>query len=117
MKIKTRVYSNGQAHVGADIALKARLYVSGWNLSDQLKETRSAKLKEDKIAITYVDNVPVSVVSLHRRTLMAFTRKSERQKGYGIRSFSAMKLESMPYHDVGIDGSGIFWRKAKQIIG
>jgi len=117
MKIKTRVYSNGQAHVGAGIALKARLYVSGWHLSYQLKDTRSDPQVKDKVAITFVDDVPVSVASLHKGTVMAFTRKSERRKGYGFKTFSAMRLDKMPYHDEGVEGSWRFWKKAKETIG
>lgn len=112
MKIKTKVYRGSYAKEGATIALKARLYVSGWFLSGQLKGTKQYPSPDDVVAITYVDDTPICVVSLRRNNVMAFTRKSERSKGYGIRTFEALKLAKMPYYDEGIEGSHYFWRKA-----
>lgn len=116
MKIKTKVYRGTYAKEGAAIALKARLYVSGWCLSGQLCATKNEPHVNDVVSITFVDGSPVSVLSIRHNTIMAFTRKSERSKGYGIRTFEALRLSRMPYYAEGIDASYGFWRKARNSL-
>jgi hypothetical protein len=111
MFIKNVKYSGDDAKLGADIALKNRLYVSGWGLSGFLQKVRGGVVDAD-VLIAFNDDTPVSVVVVETNSLyaQAFTRKSMRKRGIAkslIKECGA-KIKSS---GIGIDGSSVFWSK------
>jgi hypothetical protein len=119
---KVKVFPGELVKQGADIALKSRLYVSGWDLSDRLKQLRKGTLK-GTVALTYEDDKPVAVAVAYDTfqgrliALQAFCRKSERRRGYGTIAVDAaqrMQRNRNPagkmYWSTGIDGSRKFWQ-------
>jgi hypothetical protein len=111
LNIKNVKYSDDDAKLGADIALKNRLYVSGWELSKFLQKVRGGVVDAD-VLIAFNDDTPVSVVVVEKRRLyaQAFTRKSMRKRGIAktlIKECGA-KIKST---GIGIDGSSVFWSK------
>ena len=110
--VKVKVYGNGQAHVGADLALKKRLYVSGWSLSGELLTIRERKdNKSNKVSIVYKDKEPVGVAILASGEIQAFVRKSERRNGFGKMAVESLQPDEGVRHGYGIDGSMTFWNK------
>jgi hypothetical protein len=103
------IYKGEDAKIGADIALKHKLYVSGWLLSGELKSQR--KHGKGRIAIHYDGNMkPVGVVNENEEgILMAFVRKSERKKGYGRNMVNAIKTDFSKAY-TGIDRSAKIWK-------
>lgn len=105
--------------MNADIALKSRLYVSGWNLSETLKFAR------DYPDTFYVDihydheRIPVGVLVYIARSgeTQVFVRKSERKKGVGrtminkLKESNAFRSTLPPNYGNGVDGSHIFFKK------
>ena len=107
---------------GADIALKHRLYVSGWSLSHILKAIRdpsssySSLYSTSAIAIVAVKGTPVAVAVYRRDEINTFCRKSMRRRGYGslavtkiketvkdkIRFFPGIAGSCRFYHNLGI---------------
>lgn len=119
---KVKVFPGELVKQGADIALKNRLYVSGWDLSGKLKQLRAGGLT-GTVALTYEDDKPVAVAVAfdkfngHRIELQVFCRKAERRKGYGTIAVDAaqrMQRNKNPngalYWSTGIDGSSNFWQ-------
>ena len=111
LNIKNVKYSEDDAKVGADIALKNRLYVSGWSLSKVLQQIRYGIIRAD-VLIAFNNDTPVSVVVVETNRLyaQAFTRKSMRKRGIAkslIKECGA-KIKST---GIGIDGSSVFWSK------
>ena len=119
---KVKVFPGELAGAGADIALKSRLYVSGWGLSIRLKQLREGELK-GTVALTYEDDKPVAVAVAFDTyqgrliELQAFCRKAERRKGYGTIAVDAaqrMQRDRNPagkmYWSAGIAGSRKFWQ-------
>ena len=98
----------------ANIALKARLYVSGWCLSTTLSSKRTFGNKYDAsafIVLAYHNGVPVGVMICSNTEYQAFVRKSYRRQGIGF----AMASEC-PHFDAnrtgdGVKGSESFWNK------
>lgn len=68
----------------ASLALKHRLYVSGWQLSHQLKAARDYPT-EYEIKVEYVKGVPVGVCLLDKcdGSISIFVKKAFRRKGIG----------------------------------
>lgn len=99
----------------ADIALKNRLYVSGWCLSQDLKDIRAGNIKNAKVVLAEKGGKYVSVaihgeIGYHYNTA-AFVRKSERRKG--IASKMVGKFSNLPcYAGYGVTGSEKFWNKS-----
>ena len=107
---------------GADIALKHRLYVSGWSLSHILKAIRdpsssySSLYSTSAIAIVAVRGTSVAVAVYRRGEINTFCRKSMRRRGYGslavtkitetvkdkIRHFPGIAGSCRFYHNLGI---------------
>ncbi len=114
--LTTKVYSGAKLSVGADLAIRARLYVPGWELRGVLQCMKTNHRQDSKMAITFRDSVPICVVVSHYGETMAFTRKIERKKGIGMKTFKAMKLHKMPLYGHGIKGSYDFWRKVAKTI-
>lgn len=70
-----------ESKVAADVALKNRLYVSGWSLSETLKEVRSG-VGSGKVIVATANGTPVGVVCYFPKgSCSVFTRKSFRKKG------------------------------------
>lgn len=99
----------------ADIALKNRLYVSGWMLSHQLKSSRNNP-SNYHIEMVHEEGIPVGVLLYSRfsDTIEIFVRKSKRNRGHGrklITNFMNRKLTQSPKYGEGVSGSGIFYQK------
>lgn len=112
--VKVKVFSKDKAPEGAGIALKHRLYVSGWNLSGELVSIRNSNDNgKHKVSIVYKDDEPVAVAILNNREVQAFVRKSERKQGFGTMAVKGLKppKERDAYYGCGIDGSYKFWNK------
>lgn len=114
MTIYYKLFKSENIIKGADIALKARLYVSGWMLSKELVEIRNYRsdyFKEYIIAIAFDNSLPISIVVSHpRQEAMAFTRKSYRRKGIASNLINKFNIEIKRYGD-GITGSDKFWKR------
>jgi hypothetical protein len=95
----------------ADLALKHRLFVSGWQLSHELKKARDHPDWFDGISMKFVGGVPVALVIVRRTGIMAFCKKSERRKGYASECVQAIRLipNFNARGDYGIPGSLNFW--------
>lgn len=95
----------------ADLALKHRLFVSGWELSHELKMARDHPDLFDGISMKFVDGVPIALVIVRRTTMMAFCKKSERRKGYASECAQAIRVipNFAGRGDYGIPGSLNFW--------
>ena len=97
----------------ADIALKNRLYVSGWCLSGDLKDYRAKPNWGDlKIVLAYDDDKPVGVVVDCRGDVQAFVRKSHRRRGIASGAIRYGDIVVKHYGD-GINGSEVFFEKMK----
>lgn len=110
----------------AGLALKHRLYVSGWQLSFYLT---SIKYNE-KVAENYIvklhyntEDKPVGVITYDKKNeyIMIFVRKSERNKGIGTglvqnlrQTLHQNNLNQKINHGDGINGSEYFFYKAKK---
>ena len=112
--MKVVLYKEGTLKLGCDIALKSRLYVSGWNLSASLKHAR--KTGEGEVSIAYLDGLPVACAySDNYGYVSTFCRKQQRRKGFGMLALSMLdrykdgKLKG----SYGINGSSDFYKKAK----
>ena len=108
------IYLPNSAHKAADIALKNRLYVSGWQLSYILKNIRSKQhhFTGSKVAIYTSHGVPVGVAVITKHnSIQAFVRQSERRKGIGSILVKAVAGEERYYAQQGIVGSEQFWYK------
>ena len=110
--------SESKAATLADLALKHRLYVSGWQLSGVLKEIRENPEGSCLgISIVIKDGVPVSVATLPTTTdsniINCFTRKKLRKSGYGRMAVGALLDMGLTFtgHDFGIDGCEKFYQK------
>ena len=78
----------------ADLAIKHRLYVAGWNLSMIYGAIRAGRVgARDCIALTFVDDVPVAsaVYRAGRGDINTFCRKALRRRGYATQAAAALK--------------------------
>lgn len=111
--MKVILYKEYTLKEGCDIALRNRLYVSGWRLSSKLKHSRQTNKGE--IAIVYKGDKPVACSHADNYGYIdTFCRKSERRKGYGTLAVSHLDQykESKVKGSYGIDGSPDFYEKA-----
>lgn len=100
----------------ADIALKNRLYISGWGLSGQLK---SARKYPDvyEVSLEYLDGKPVGVAVLgYGGHVSIFVRKDCRRKGIGTKLINSFgdKVKEVSW---GICGSEDFFDAVNVEIG
>lgn len=99
----------------ADIALKNRLYVSGWCLSQDLKDIRAGNIKNAKVVLAEKDGKYVGV-AIHGKfrysyyNTSIFVRKSERRKGIASKMLGEFKNKDC-YAGYGVVGSEKFWNK------
>lgn len=108
-------YSEMEVHRGADIALKNRLYVSGWSLSCDLKRYRRDPIgyRHVKIVLAYDGEIPVGVVAAEPNgTVQVFVRKSYRRRGIASGMIRSHGIKVV-YCGDGIDGSYKFWDKVR----
>lgn len=95
----------------ADDALKAKLYVCGWLMSEYLRDIRDLRKDDYEIAVLYEDGIAVGVaVDTWKRNLNVFVRKAKRRKGYGRLLVNAVKREGS-YGICGTDGEGKIFTK------
>ena len=91
------LYKGVDAKVAADIALKSRLYVSGWMLSSYLKKIRGIEI--DARVVLCTENgcavgVCVQVLSGARKGFtQIFVKKSYRKRGIATKMASLVKFE------------------------
>ena len=103
-------YEGEAAAKVADVALKARLYVSGWQLSGDLVRIRKGSVKA-QVALAYdPSGDPVGVSVREGNWLNVFVRKSHRRNGVGTLLVEALKNEHIRA-GYGIVGSLSFWDK------
>src|SRR5690606_33705848 len=116
MNYEIKIHEGDEAKVAADIALKNRLYVSGWSLSGDLKAIRCGHYKA-KVAVVYEQEKPVAVGIQDSQGLTEiFVRKSYRRKKIG--STIAQKFKhDYSYCLEGIEGSSVFWDKVGYPLG
>ena len=94
----------------ADDALKARLYVSGWCLSGELRYIRDGG-EGYEIAVAYEDGMAVGVaIDTPENNTQVFVRKAKRHNGYGRRLVKKVKREGS-YGICGADGEGKIFTK------
>lgn len=101
--------------INADIALKNRLYVSGYMLSGVLIKIRSGKL--DARVVIHVENEnPVGVAvyipsAFTYYETMIFVRKSMRNRGIGSILLEKLNAPKKTRVGVGCSASRNFWHK------
>lgn len=105
-----------------DIALKNRLYVSGWSMSGEyLRGRKYGSSYLEYIDIYYIESKPVGAITLTVvNGLNIFVKKAYRRKGIGSILLSKMK-ESLDiqdwsealYGECGIEGYEEFFHKNK----
>lgn len=121
--MRTCEYGNGwKAGRLAYVALRHRLYVSGWSLSVDLQKIRARPLRGDCVSVVYEDNKPVSVAMVMEgdSTIMTFTRKSMRRKGYGREAVKGLKKAAgkgrqLHGNHAGAKGSVEFFQAVKML--
>lgn len=116
------VFSGATLEDGAALALKHRLYVTGWSLRKNLLNVQSLDTKKKnrtQIVLTFDNDKPVAVTlfsaaSGKRVFLMMFVRKSYRRKGIATnmielwrRNYKCKKFVAF----LGSDGSEAFFKK------
>ncbi len=76
----------------AGIALRARLYVSGWQLSQTLLDIRDGDIyTKDTFVLAYDGDTPIGLCVMHHRNSWGcpvsstFVRKSYRRRGIGTK--------------------------------
>ena len=113
-----KLYSNETLVEGINLALKHRLYISGWCLSKDLvwarKEPTPLGHKDYfSLALYFKDDVPIALCFRKGRGLQAFCKKSERKKGYAAKCVQHMKkhIDGEASAVYGVEGSLTFWAK------
>lgn len=97
-----------------NIALKNRLYVSGWQLSHTMKKIRK-NYNNETISIVYYGDLPVSVSIQDKISrVQSFTKKDYRFKGFGriaIECLMEHRNNDYYFNEHGVDGSWSFFDK------
>lgn len=108
--ITMKMYYGDSLIEGINLSLKHRLYISGWDMSNSMVRARKKPNATMEVALLFKDAVPIAVAWYSGRSLMAFVRKSERNKGYGTKvvQYINKPTASTGY---GIEGSLQFWEK------
>lgn len=78
-------FDSGQIVI-ASIALRNRLYVSGWELSYTFQRIiKFSGITGTATCIVYNNNIPIAITVICKYTgnISSFTRKAERNKGFG----------------------------------
>lgn len=109
--MKVVLYKEETLKEGCDIALRNRLYVSGWDLSSDLKRARQSGTGE--VSIVYKDDIPIACAYADKYGhVCTFCRKSERRKGYGSLAISHLDQykEGKLKGSYGIEASEAFYK-------
>lgn len=116
-----KLYERRTLIEGINLALKHRLYVSGWCLSGSLVYARDSVSENPSLGLNYsvalyfVNDVPVAICFREYSTLQSFCKKQERNKGYASACVKAVKKSFLCPKDIradyGIQGSLDFWHK------
>lgn len=103
-------YTQDQAKELADIALKNRLYVSGWKLSYTFRSIRDEDWN-DTVLLYYQKGKPVGVAVIRRdKNIEVFVKKKYRRQGIGTLLVNrCKKINSKLEAEWGIYGSERFW--------
>ena len=110
--IKIVNYTEDTLADGCNLALKNRLYVSGWRLSKDLKNAREKK--QGEISIVFKNDTPVALAFADKCSYIStFCKKSERRKGYGSLAVQSLNCKEIAKGSYGIDGSETFYTKNK----
>lgn len=122
MKIQKRLLDN-ELKIKADIALKNRLFVSGFDLSYLLQNIRSGQIgyKEANIVLEYVEEKAVGVAVYvfdrdfeEESNVHVFVRKAFRRKGIGRKLIKSLNLPTEKNKlsvALGSNESWNFWQK------
>jgi hypothetical protein len=116
MTINVIIYSGNQAKIGADIALKNKLYVAGWMLTGRLQRIRRSETTAAVISIAYENDTPIAIALFSGTEMQVFCRASKRRQGIGslcidhIRSHIG-ETDVLVYR--GVDGAEQFWESTK----
>ncbi len=105
-----------QNQINANIALKNKLYVSGYMLSGVLKDVRAGELAAN-VVLHYENDIPIGV-AVHVKEddyddyqVMVFVRKSKRRNGIGSILINRLNAPKDSVIGTGVDGSSRFWYK------
>lgn len=107
-----RIYRDSDLPTGAAIAIKARLYVAGWCLKDELTGYYSRQSAKGEMAIAFIDDVPVCIVAHNTQSVQAFCRKVLRGRGYASQCLDLLNKAKISARE-GAKGSRSFWAKNK----
>lgn len=107
--LKIKVYRGGSLSEGADLCLKARLFVPGWDLNPTLAKMRDHGDSKSRIAVLFENQQPVALCLFNGDMLMAFCRKDRRRRGYGSRCFDALGRPPHAWAGEGVAGTMSFW--------
>lgn len=113
-----KIYSGERTKIGADLALKNRLYVSGWELSRTLQDFRNGH-ERGIVILAFKADKPIAVLTGEELGfVMLFVRKAERRQGIGTQLFTlaANHFNTSINHDWGIHGSIDFFNVTKEKI-
>lgn len=112
--MEIKVYKEGDAAVGAGIALKNRLYVpkAHWNLNKYLNAIKRGQRKNGvSVSIAFDDdNRAVGVaIQMGDGETQSFVRKDMRRQGIGTKLVDPLRKDGW-WAGVGVDGSMNFWK-------
>lgn len=100
----------GNLREGVDLALKHRLYVSGWGLSGSLLEARHRPHRNAHLTLLFKDGVPITLGWYDGYMAMAFCKKTERRQGFASACIKAMNMGDYATAGEGLIGTGKFWK-------
>jgi hypothetical protein len=120
MTLEYRTYIKNNVQEAADIALKNRLYVSGWRLSYSLRDIREKENNDTyKISLAYKNDKPIGVcVKTFCNHVQVFVRKEERRQKIGTTLVQKTlgKRRKNFYYERGVSYSIDFFEKVKNLI-
>jgi GNAT superfamily N-acetyltransferase len=98
----------------ADIALKHRLYVSGWCFSSWFKTYKKEPEKARsrvRTLLAYEDDTPAGVLvhNKEHNCISVFVRKSMRRRGIGTKLVAQAQPSSGWVHTYGAKHTHVFW--------
>ena len=106
---RVQVYRGDNLAAGARLALRNRLYVSGWSLSGHYVDMMNDQ-EDGEIAIGFLDGEPICAVVSDLGQVMAFCRKALRRRGYTSACLAKLNTDGQVC-ETGVTGSEAFWRK------
>lgn len=100
----------------ARLAIKHRLYVSGWSMRGDYKQiVEGTSMEEENIqlALALFNDLPVGCVLIREDCVQCFVRKKYRLRGVGSALMHGLQKPNGWWTGDGILGSDIFWSKFK----